>query len=102
MLTSEGYPGSYVTGIPIHGLNQVSSSDEVSIFHAGTKREGETFLTAGGRVLGVMSLGSSLSVARDRVYQVIPQVSFQGCHYRLDIAQRALDTHRYGESLSTQ
>ncbi len=90
VLTSAGYPGSYRTGFPIRGLPGRSASDETIVFHAGTKRQGQEIVTAGGRVLGVTGRGASLVQARDRAYCMARAISFEGCHFRTDIAARAL------------
>ncbi|MBI4401452.1 MAG: phosphoribosylamine--glycine ligase [Nitrospirae bacterium] len=90
VLTSAGYPGSYATGLPIGGLPEGFESGDVMIFHAGTKRQGRNVVTAGGRVLGVTGIGPHLEVARERAYNAARKISFQGCHLRSDIANRAL------------
>jgi phosphoribosylamine--glycine ligase len=90
VLTSAGYPGSYRTGFPIRGLPERSASDETIVFHAGTKRQGEEIVTAGGRVLSVTGWGAGLAQARDRAYRTARAISFEGCHFRTDIAARAL------------
>jgi phosphoribosylamine--glycine ligase len=93
VLTSAGYPGAYTTGVPIRGLaDRADRSDpnEVLVFHAGTKRQNGAIVTAGGRVLGVTGLGSSLLQARERAYEAARNISFEGCHLRTDIAMRAL------------
>lgn len=90
VLTSGGYPGSYVTGKPITGLSETAPSDNIIVFHAGTKRQGTDTVTAGGRVLGVTGIGPQLAIARERAYQVARAISYEGCYYRSDIAHRAL------------
>ncbi len=90
VLTSRGYPGPYETGAPIHGLGNEMENREALVFHAGTRRQGSEVVTAGGRVLGVTGIGSSLLTARDRAYEVIRSITFDGCHFRSDIAHRAL------------
>ena len=89
VMTSGGYPGSYQNGIPIHGL---SSDQTVSsmVFHAGTARIGSEIVTAGGRVLGVLGCGKSLADAQREAYRTVKTISFEGCHFRTDIAHRAL------------
>ncbi|MBM4125183.1 MAG: phosphoribosylamine--glycine ligase [Nitrospira sp.] len=90
VLTSAGYPGPYQTGQPIAGSALPSSSQETMVFHAGTKRQGSEIVTAGGRVLGVTGIGSRLVEARERAYRAVRAISFEGCHFRTDIANRAL------------
>ena len=87
VLASGGYPGSYQTGFPITGLNELDK--EVIVFHAGTKvgtRPGEV-LTSGGRVLTVVAMGNTTEDARRKIYANIPRIRFEGCHYRRDIAE---------------
>ena len=86
VLASQGYPGTYETGQPIHGLASVTEPD-VLVFHAGTKPGpgGET-LTSGGRVLGVTALGGTLAEARTRAYEAAARITFEGCYFRRDIA----------------
>jgi len=85
VMASGGYPNSYNTGFPISGLNDLD--EDVYVFHAGTKLgEDNQVLTSGGRVLTVVALGSTLTEAREKVYANISRISFEGCHYRKDIA----------------
>jgi phosphoribosylamine--glycine ligase len=84
VMASGGYPGSYETGFVVSGLDDVDK--DVLVFHAGTKLEGGKVLTSGGRVLTVVATGKDLAEAREKVYQNIPRISFEGCHYRKDIA----------------
>ncbi|GAB1722972.1 MAG: phosphoribosylamine--glycine ligase [Nitrospira sp. CR1.1] len=90
VMTSPGYPGSYQTGFPIQGLPAPSGTSAIAVFHAGTKREAGQVVTAGGRVLAVAAWAPSLLQARAQVYQAVPTITFQGRHYRTDIAHRAL------------
>jgi phosphoribosylamine--glycine ligase len=61
------------------------------VFHAGTARKGHEIVTAGGRVLGILGLGKNLIDAQREAYRVVKSISFDGCHFRTDIAHRALD-----------
>jgi phosphoribosylamine---glycine ligase len=90
VLTSAGYPGSYATGKSIIGLEGLQSSQNVMVFHAGTRRQGQNIVTTGGRVLGVTGIGHTLGVARERAYRAVQKISYEGCHFRTDIAHRAL------------
>ena len=86
VMASAGYPGSYQTGFPISGLNDVDR--DVMVFHAGTKEgsaPGEV-MTSGGRVLTVVATGKDLNEAREKVYNNINRIRFEGCQYRRDIA----------------
>lgn len=90
VLASGGYPGEYATGLPISGLAEAAALEDVLIFHAGTRREGDTLVTAGGRVLAVSALGESIGAAVARAYEAVSRIRFDGMHYRRDIAHRAL------------
>ncbi|HYP29035.1 MAG TPA: phosphoribosylamine--glycine ligase [Blastocatellia bacterium] len=84
---SSGYPGEYQQGKPITGLDEASSLENVAVFHAGTMRDEQgSVLTSGGRVLGVTARAESLASARDRAYEAIGKIGFDGMHYRKDIA----------------
>src|SRR6266480_3113302 len=86
VLASAGYPGTYETGKAISGLNEVAKLEDVQVFHAGTKIVADQVVTAGGRVLAVTALGSTIAAARDRAYAAASRIRFEGCHYRRDIA----------------
>lgn len=92
VMTSEGYPGSYKKGVPITGLSQPGGGQDVVVFHAGTGKAGEEFVTNGGRVLGVTGLGADLRTARSHAYEAIKSITFDGCYFRRDIGQRAIPT----------
>jgi phosphoribosylamine--glycine ligase len=86
VLASGGYPGKYETGKTISGLDDAAKVEDVHIFHAGTKRADGEVKTAGGRVLAVTALGSTLEAARVRAYEAVSRIHFENCHYRRDIA----------------
>lgn len=91
VMASGGYPGSYPQGMPLSGLPTATmSSDSSVVFHAGTAQRGNEIVTAGGRVLGVLGRGRTLSDAQREAYRVVKTISFEGCHFRTDIAHRAL------------
>ncbi|MDK1032475.1 MAG: phosphoribosylamine--glycine ligase [Planctomycetia bacterium] len=90
VMASGGYPGEYHEGIEIIHLDEAARMDDVTVFHAGTKREGEKLVTAGGRVLGVTALGDSIAGARDRAYEAVAAIHFHRAHWRTDIAAKAL------------
>ncbi|QQZ63208.1 phosphoribosylamine--glycine ligase [Paenibacillus sonchi] len=88
VLASEGYPGPYPKGVPIAGLENCSND---LVFHAGTERTEEgTWVTNGGRVLGVVGMGASIAEARSAAYASVAKISFPGMHSRSDIAMKAL------------
>jgi phosphoribosylamine--glycine ligase len=85
VMASAGYPGSYKKGLPITGLNNLDV--DILVFHAGTKLDAEgEVVTSGGRVLTVVATGSTIAEAREKVYNNISRIHFDGCHYRQDIA----------------
>ena len=91
VLASGGYPRSYQTGLAIQGLETAESSEDVVVFHAGTRRSPSGgFETAGGRVLGVTARGGSVAEARERAYAAADRIRFDAVHLRRDIAARAL------------
>ena len=90
VIASEGYPGAYEKGRPMSGLDAADDNPNVTIFHAGTKLEGSTFVTAGGRVLGVTALGADLQEAAKEAYGVANKIGFEGMRMRRDIGYRAL------------
>jgi phosphoribosylamine---glycine ligase len=91
VFASAGYPGKYETGKSISGLDDASRLEDVQVFHAGTKRANGEIRTAGGRVLAVTALGSTLDAARTRAYEAVSRIQFENCHYRHDIALSAIN-----------
>jgi len=90
VVASGGYPGGYRTGFPVQGVDSVNA--DVLVFHAGTKLGDDgTIRTDGGRVLSVVGVGKDMAQARNKVYDNLPRISFEGCYYRKDIALREID-----------
>lgn len=87
VMASGGYPQKYQTGLPITGLDKNGQTSAATIYHAGTKKENDAYLTAGGRVLGVTATGENLEAALSTAYDAVKQISFDGCHYRTDIGK---------------
>ncbi|MCS7090709.1 MAG: phosphoribosylamine--glycine ligase [Verrucomicrobiota bacterium] len=98
ILASAGYPGGYRKGVPIHGIEEAERLPGVKVFHAGTARENDRFITRGGRVLGVTALGPDLSTAREKAYEAVRCISFEGMQYRRDIGFQALEWIRSHKS----
>lgn len=88
--TSKGYPGKYPTGLPITGIEKADSMKDVKVFHSGTKMDGKTLVTDGGRVLGITALGNTIAEAQKRAYEAIQHIHFDGMHYRKDIGHWAI------------
>jgi phosphoribosylamine---glycine ligase len=89
-MASGGYPGSYEAGKKITGLEDAAKLDGVKVFHAGTTKRDGAFYTSGGRVLGVTARAAELETAVQSAYKACAKISFEGAHYRKDIAARAL------------
>jgi phosphoribosylamine--glycine ligase len=94
VLASGGYPGSYSKGKTITGLEMAEEDRRVAVFHAGTRREKDAFLTDGGRVLGVSATDQDLASAIMLVYEAVNKIHFEGMHYRRDIGAKGLKTGR--------
>ena len=87
VMASGGYPDEYETGKVISGLEEAAKLPDVQVFHAGTKRVNSDVVTAGGRVLAVTALGATVEAARDRAYDAVGRINFEGAHFRRDIAR---------------
>ena len=96
VLASGGYPGGYETGKVIKGLEEAGAMDGVKVFHAGTALRNGSFVTAGGRVLGVTALGDTIEEAISRAYQAVEKISWEGMHFRTDIGKKALERETGG------
>ena len=83
IMASGGYPKSYPKGIEIKGLTD-GQLDGVTVYHAGTKLDGDKLVTSGGRVLGVTALGDTLEAALEKSYAGVKSISFDGAHFRND------------------
>ncbi|HTK77090.1 MAG TPA: phosphoribosylamine--glycine ligase, partial [Gemmataceae bacterium] len=90
VVASQGYPGPFVKGKVIGGLDVAAALPDVKVFHAGTKLQGDFVVTDGGRVLGVTALGDTLADAKRRAYEAVEKIRFAGMHYRTDIGDKAL------------
>jgi phosphoribosylamine--glycine ligase len=89
VMAAEGYPGSPRKGDPISGVEAVAEMEGLDVIQAGTAREGDSLVTAGGRVLAVTAVGEDLMAARQRAYRGVTAISFGGAQYRTDIAAEA-------------
>lgn len=90
IMASPGYPKSYPKGLEITGLTD-GQLEGVTVYHAGTKLDGDKLVTSGGRVLGVTALGENLETALKKAYDGVSKIHFDNAHYRRDIGQSALN-----------
>ncbi|WP_330331624.1 phosphoribosylamine--glycine ligase [Streptomyces sp. NBC_00536] len=93
VIASHNYPETPRTGDPIEGLAEVAAEDapEAYVLHAGTRRDGDAVVSAGGRVLSVTATGSDLAQARERAYKAVGRIRLAGSQHRTDIAARAAE-----------
>jgi phosphoribosylamine--glycine ligase len=89
VLASGGYPQFYKTGFTINGLDASGQAPNsgVVVYHAGTEFKDKSFITSGGRVLGVTSVASTLSLALEAAYKTVNETNFEGVHFRKDIGK---------------
>jgi phosphoribosylamine--glycine ligase len=96
VMASGGYPGAYERGKPVSGLDAAGALPGVTVYHAGTRRQGKAHrgggpvVTNGGRVLGVTALASTLRASIERAYAGVSEIDFDGATYRTDIGAKAL------------
>ncbi|MEU9083010.1 phosphoribosylamine--glycine ligase [Streptomyces sp. NPDC048357] len=91
VIASHNYPETPRTGDPIEGLAEVAAEDapDAYVLHAGTRREGDAIVSAGGRVLSVTATGSDLAQAREKAYKAVARIRLDGSQHRTDIAAKA-------------
>lgn len=90
VFANQGYPGSYQSGAVIGGIDKANAVEGVTVFHAGTKRDGDKILANGGRVLNVTAIGKTVTQARERAYEAIALIDWPQGFYRSDIGWRAI------------
>jgi phosphoribosylamine---glycine ligase len=91
VMAAKGYPGAYVKGTEIHGLDDAAALPDVTVFHAGTERTQDGRLVAtGGRVLGVTAIADGVAEAQTLAYEAIDRIDWPGGFFRRDIGWRAL------------
>jgi phosphoribosylamine--glycine ligase len=88
-LATRGYPGSYGKGSEIHGADALDA-DDLIVFHAGTKRDGNRLLANGGRVLNVTALGHSVAEAKERADAAADRIDWPEGFRRTDIGWREI------------
>jgi phosphoribosylamine--glycine ligase len=90
VLATKGYPAAYQSGSEIRGIDRANDVEGVTVFHAGTKRDGARLVAAGGRVLNVTATGSTLKEAQIRAYEAVDRIDWPQGFCRRDIGWRAL------------
>jgi len=95
VMASGGYPGDYEKGKLVSGLEDAARQEEVTVFHAATALKDGRYYTNGGRVLGVTATAPALPQAIERAYGAVKLISWEGAHYRTDIARKALVGRAY-------
>ncbi len=90
VLAAGGYPAAPQVGAVINGLEGLQAPSDAMVFHAGTRLDGQQAVVSGGRVLCVTALGDSLKLARQRAYDIVHGLGFDGMQFRRDIGHRAL------------
>ncbi len=91
VMAAKGYPASYKKGTEIRSLVNAASESDVTIFHAGTKQEGDKLLAVGGRVLGVTALGTTVAEAQAKAYEAVDKIDWPEGFCRRDIGWRAIE-----------
>ncbi|WP_411077393.1 phosphoribosylamine--glycine ligase [Streptomyces sp. cmx-10-25] len=93
VVASHNYPDTPRTGDPITGLEEIAEQDapHAYVLHAGTKRDGDAVVSAGGRVLSVTATGTDLAQARERAYAAVGRIRLDGSQHRTDIARKAAE-----------
>lgn len=89
VMATRGYPGAHSSDDKISGLRE-AEQEGCHVFHAGTALKGDTFYTAGGRVLNVVAMAPTLEEAREKAYQGVKKIHWDGAQYRTDIAVKGL------------
>ncbi len=90
VMAANGYPGDYAKNTVIEGVEEASKIEGVTVFHAGTKREGGKLLATGGRVLNVTATGRDVAEAQKRAYQAVDRIRWPDGFCRRDIGWRAI------------
>jgi phosphoribosylamine--glycine ligase len=91
VMASGGYPKSYEKGYEITGIEDAEKSENIKVFHAGTKIENGKLINSGGRVLGVTARHKDLKVAIQDAYKAVEKINWKDVFYRKDIGKKALD-----------
>jgi len=91
VMAANGYPGSYKKNTEIRNLDQAGAADNIMIFHAGTKKDGDRILATGGRVLNITSVAPSVTQAKNDAYNALDKIDWPDGFCRRDIGWRAVE-----------
>jgi len=94
VMATRGYPGAVEKGSRIKGIDKAEALDDVIVFHAGTKQDGDRILANGGRVLNVTALGRTISEAQRKAYEAVARIEWPEGFCRKDIGWRAVERER--------
>jgi phosphoribosylamine--glycine ligase len=94
VMAAKGYPGTVEKGSEIRGIDKAEALDDVIVFHAGTKQDGDRILANGGRVLNVTAMGKTISEAQTRAYEAVDRIDWPQGFCRRDIGWRAVERER--------
>lgn len=93
VLASGGYPGQYATGMDIKGLENLLNQKDVYVYIAGAKYNNGDLVTSGGRVMGITAVDTDVFKAKERVYNAIKNIHFDGIYFRKDIGYKAIERY---------
>ena len=88
VMATKGYPEEYKKNTVIKNLHTINLSNDSYIYHAGTKKEKDLWISNGGRVLAISALGESINKVKESVYSTINKIKWQDGYYRKDIGWR--------------
>lgn len=94
VMAARGYPGAVEKGSEIRGIDKAEALDDVIVFHAGTKQDGDRIVANGGRVLNVTALGRTISEAQQKAYEAVARIEWPEGFCRKDIGWRAVERER--------
>ncbi|WP_297889681.1 phosphoribosylamine--glycine ligase [Sulfurihydrogenibium sp.] len=94
VMASRGYPDKYEKGHEIKGIEEAEKDTDIVVFHAGTEEKDGKIITNGGRVLTVTATGKDINQAREKVYNAIEKIHFEGALYRKDIGFREVNRNK--------
>lgn len=91
VMAAKGYPGAFEKGSEIRGIPAAEAIEDVIVFHAGTRQDGETIRANGGRVLNVTATGGTITQAQKRAYEAVARIDWPEGFCRRDIGWRAVE-----------